>query len=67
MELHASVGEFIEVDSVQVGQPRRRGEVVEVVGEGDRLRYRIRWNDGHESTFYPGSTAHVVHRHEPAG
>jgi hypothetical protein len=36
--------------------------VLELLGEGERIRYRIRWQDGHESTFYPGSTAHVVHR-----
>ena len=28
--------------------------------------YRVRWDDGHESTFFPGTDAYVVHVHHPA-
>lgn len=39
---------------------RRHGEVVEVIGQGEREHYRIRWQDGHESVYFPGPDARVV-------
>ncbi|RMH78624.1 MAG: DUF1918 domain-containing protein [Actinomyces sp.] len=61
MKLEA--GDRIIVESNKVGSPTRRGEVVEVLAEGDHPRYRVRWDDGHESVFTPGPDAHA----EPAG
>jgi hypothetical protein len=61
--MHAKVGEEIMVDAVHVGVPRRTGEILEVRGEGRDEHYVVRWEDGHESIFYPGSTSHVA----PAG
>lgn len=61
MNISAKVGDAIVVDNMELGHPRRQGEVLEVIGEGDRQHYRVRWDDGHESLFFPGSTAHVVH------
>ena len=54
--MHAKTGDRIVVDSAHVGQPRREGEVLEVVpGDGDSEHYRVRWDDGHESTYFPSS------------
>ncbi len=61
MDIHAKVGDAIVVDNAELGRPPRRGEVLEVLGEGDSIHYRVRWDDGHESIFYPGPTAHTVH------
>lgn len=61
MDIHAKVGDAIVVDNSELGRPPRRGEVLEVLGEGDSIHYRVRWDDGHESIFYPGPTAHTVH------
>lgn len=61
MDIHAKVGDKIVVDTSELGSPPRTGEVLEVLGEGDTAHYRVRWDDGHESVFYPGSTAHAVH------
>lgn len=61
MNISAQVGDAIVVDNMELGHPRRQGEVLEVIGEGDRQHYRVRWDDGHESLFFPGSTAHAVH------
>ncbi|MCZ7525118.1 MAG: DUF1918 domain-containing protein [Acidimicrobiia bacterium] len=58
--MHANVGDHIVVDATEVGQPQRRGEVVEVRGETGHEHYVVRWEDGHETIFYPGSSAHVV-------
>jgi Domain of unknown function (DUF1918) len=35
-------------------------EVIEVIGQGEREHYRIRWQDGHESVYFPGPDARVV-------
>jgi Domain of unknown function (DUF1918) len=58
--MHAKIGDEIVVDSVQVGGPARKGEILEVQGEEGHEHYVVRWDDGHESLFYPGSTTHVV-------
>lgn len=59
--MDARTGDDIVVDMMHTGEPARRGTIQEVLGAGDTLHYRVRWSDGHESVFYPGSTAHVVH------
>jgi hypothetical protein len=50
-----------------VGGARRTGEILETLGTPDRPRYRVRWEDGHESIVAPGSDARVsVKRAAPA-
>jgi len=58
--MHARIGQEIVVDSRQLGGPIRQGEVLEVIDEAGTEHYRVRWDDGHESIFFPGSDAHVV-------
>jgi Domain of unknown function (DUF1918) len=59
--VHANTGDRIVVESAHVGQPRREGEVLEVVpGDGDREHYRVRWDDGHESIYFPSSDCRVI-------
>jgi hypothetical protein len=57
----AVVGDEIVVDGPHLGDPPRKGEVVEVLDRGDVVHYRVRWDDGHEGIFYPAEDAHVVH------
>lgn len=59
--MHANTGDRIVVESTHVGERRRMGQVVDVVpGEGGPEHYRVRWDDGHESTYFPGGDCHVV-------
>ena len=59
--MHASTGDRIVIESRHVGQPRRQGKVIEVLpGNGGREHFRVRWDDGHESTYFPSSDCHVV-------
>jgi hypothetical protein len=58
--MEARTGDRIVVEGTVVDQARREGEVLEVIGSGDRTCYRVRWQDGHESIFQPGPGAHVV-------
>ena len=50
----ARAGDKISVPGHAVGVPGKTGEIVEVVGEQDHTRFRVRWEDGHESIFFPG-------------
>ena len=59
--LCAKAGDLIMVERHRVGEGGRTGEILEVFGTADHLHYRVRWEDGHETLFYPGSDALVVH------
>jgi len=63
-DLVAKKGDRIVVNAPRVGGTPREGEIIEVI-EGDlRVRYRIRWRDGHESLFTPGAgTARIEPAH----
>ena len=52
----------IVIDSDRAGQPAREGEILEVIEASYGTRYRVAWDDGHESTIRPaGGMARVVH------
>ena len=55
------VGDEIVVDGPHQGDLAKKGEVLEVRDAGGVEHYRVRWDDGHEGLFYPGSDAHTVH------
>ncbi|HZD80428.1 MAG TPA: DUF1918 domain-containing protein [Actinomycetota bacterium] len=57
----AKVGDRIVVESETVGQPIREGEILEVLEGEVGIRYRVRWEDGHETIFTPsGGSARIV-------
>jgi hypothetical protein len=61
--VQAKTGDRIVVESAHVGQPRREGEVLEVMpGEHERERehYRVRWDDGHESIYFSSNDCRLV-------
>ena len=62
MELKA--GDHVEVESESTERPPRTGVIEEVLGTGAAPRYRIRWDDGHESIYAPAAGA--LHRRESA-
>lgn len=51
------VAKRVWVDRHAVGGVKRAGEIVEALGTPEHPRYRIRWEDGHESIVAPGSDA----------
>jgi uncharacterized protein DUF1918 len=51
------VGNRIKVESESTERPCRTGVVEEVVNEAPSPRYRIRWDDGHESIYAPAAGA----------
>jgi hypothetical protein len=50
MDLNAGDRVICETESTE--RPPRRGKIEEVVGAG---RYRIHWDDGHESVVTPAA------------
>ena len=56
----AVAGDWIEVDGTRGASPRR-GVILEVLGSGPHERFRVRWDEQHESLFFPTEGVHVVH------
>ena len=57
-------GDLVVVEGHRVGESRRIGEILEVLGEPEHEHYRVRWDDGRETVFYPSSDAIVQPAHE---
>ena len=53
MEL--KVGNRVEVESESTERKPRTGVIEEVVRKEPSPRYRIRWDDGHESIYTPAA------------
>ena len=51
----AKAGDRIVVESERVGQAAREGMILEVIDASYGVRYRVRWDDGHESTIRPSA------------
>jgi len=60
MEAHK--GDRITVESNKIGGAARTGEVIEVIPGAGGDHYRVRWDDGKETTFFPSSDAHLAQR-----
>jgi hypothetical protein len=54
----AKVGDWLETRGIH-GEPARRGEIVEILGESGHQRYRVRWEDAHESIVFPADGVSV--------
>ena len=50
-------GDRVIAESESTTRPHRSGVIEEVVRDEPSPRYRIRWDDGHESIYTPSSGA----------
>ncbi|MGO9884831.1 MAG: DUF1918 domain-containing protein [Solirubrobacteraceae bacterium] len=55
----ARIGDWIEVRGIR-GKPPRRGQLVELLGRGPHERYRVRWDEQHESILYPADGVVII-------
>ncbi len=63
----ARVGDRIVIESEKVGQAAREGVILEVVEASYGIRYRVRWDDGHESTIRPSAgSARTIDQASPS-
>jgi uncharacterized protein DUF1918 len=58
--MKGKVGDRVSMESERVGKSAREGVILEVLGAGEVAHYRVRWDDGHESTFYPSAGAFQI-------
>jgi uncharacterized protein DUF1918 len=64
--MEAHIGDSIVVESERVGQPAHNGLIEEVLRE-QPPRYRVRWEDGHESIVAPAAgVARIEPKKQPA-
>jgi Ala-tRNA(Pro) deacylase len=61
------VGDVIVVGGHAVGGERAMGEILEILGEPGHERFRVRWEDGHESIFHPAAGEATIHHYVPQG
>jgi hypothetical protein len=55
--MQLKIGDRVEVESESTDRPARTGVIEEVVREAPSPRYRIRWDDGHETIYTPAAGA----------
>ncbi len=60
----ASPGDLVRIDGHRVGDGRRTGVIVDVLGEAEREHYQVRWEDDAETIFYPGASDATI-EHQP--
>ena len=53
-------GDEIVVAGHSVGAAQRTAVILEVLGEPGHEHYRVRWNDGHESIYFPSNDCRLV-------
>lgn len=57
----AEAGDVIEITGHVVGDAPRAAEILEVLGAPGHEHFRVRWEDGHESIYFPADDA-VIRR-----
>jgi hypothetical protein len=58
--MQAHVGDWLIIEGRTLDEPRRQGEIVELVHPDGSPPYRVRWvEDDHESLVFPGPGARV--------
>jgi hypothetical protein len=62
----ATVGDRIIVESNKVGQKAREGVILEVITTPASSHYRVQWDDGVETTLWPGASVRTVHQEKRA-
>ena len=59
--MHAQVGDQLTVKGRHQGDEERHGEIIQADGPDGAPPYLVRWQDGHDSLFFPSSDAEITH------
>src|SRR5450759_5175874 len=57
----ARVGDWLEARGIH-GEPARRGQIVEILGEPGHEHYKVHWDERHESIVYPADGVQIIHK-----
>jgi hypothetical protein len=61
-------GDRLVLESEKTGHPAREGRILEVHKSLAGISYRVRWTDGHESTFFPSAgSVQILEESKEAG
>jgi hypothetical protein len=60
--MEATIGDEICIHGSAVGQPDKRGEIVEVRGSSGQPPYLVRFADGQMRLVFPGPDAVIIPR-----
>lgn len=52
----AKVGDRLILETERLGEHPREGVVLEVLGKRSAVHYRVRWEDDHESFYFPSAS-----------
>ena len=66
-QTHPEPGDLVVVPGHHVGERERIGEILELLGDPARSRFRVRWDDGHESIVSPSGDLLVRHNESAEG
>ncbi len=55
------VGDRLEARGIH-GEPARRGEIIEILGEPGHEHYKVRWDERHESIVFPADGVTIIHK-----
>jgi hypothetical protein len=55
----AAPGDVVEIHGHAAGDVGRSGVILDVLGLPDHVHYRVKWDEEHESLFWPGPDATV--------
>jgi len=56
-------GDVLIVEGRNVNDTPRKGEILQVLGEPSHPHFEVRWEDGHETIFYPAHDVTLRHAH----
>jgi Domain of unknown function (DUF1918) len=59
--MRAQLGDRLTVKGRHQGDEERHGEIIQVAGPEGAPPYLVRWEDGHDSLFFPASDTEIVH------
>jgi Domain of unknown function (DUF1918) len=59
--MQANAGDELVIKGRHVGDEAREGVIIEVHGDDGAPPYLVRWEDDHQSVFFPSADAVVEH------
>lgn len=62
----AKPGDWVHVRGIS-GQSTREGQILEVLGRPGHERYRVRWDEQHESILFPADGVTIIPHRGHAG
>ena len=64
--MRAVAGDTLTVKATHQGEADRHGKIIEIHGKDGEPPFLVRWQDGHESLFFPAGGS-VVEQHPASG